>query len=568
MPHALPGPAERKALEEEGARLLTRLARGENSAGRDTEALRFADRLRDLRAMEELGRFADRARTLAPDDVLLRVREAQALVDLGLPHAARDVLRACPPAGPADGLAWSELRGLLGRVSKQVFIDSLDRAAPSARAALGDAIAAYRDVFDRDRSHFWHGINLVALLRRPEAVGLDPAAGVAGAAAVARQVLAALEAVPEAERDIWWRPTFAEAQLGLGDADAFERALAALLDAFGGPGAGAAGFVVNALRRQLMEVWELDSPRGPLGPRGQAVLDLLRGALLRAPTLQSTVAVTAAAVAAPRPPAEASAALERNFGGVGVQTAQWWDLGRQRARSVAAVWGPDRAGTARRLGTGFLVSVLLKGEDHPVSCVLTNAHVVNDGSLDPCAIRDAREARLRFEGAATGRRTPEHRVAEVLWCSPVERHDAALLKLDPPVPATLPPLPASAALPRPGDGAQLYVIGHPLGDALSFSFQDNRLLDHDGPPSTTPRQAGVALLHYRTPTEPGSSGSPVFAEDRWRAVALHHAGTATMQPLNGKTGSYEANEGISLASIAAALLAEKGHRLLLDVAEA
>jgi Trypsin-like peptidase domain len=155
-------------------------------------------------------------------------------------------------------------------------------------------------------------------------------------------------------------------------------------------------------------------------------------------------------------------------------------------------------------------------------------------------------------------------VAEILWTSPVGRHDATLLQLDPPVPQDIRPLPAISELPDPGSAAQLFIIGHPLGDELSFSFQDNRLLDHDGPPSTGPRRSGVALLHYRTPTEPGNSGSPVLVEERWRAVALHHAGTASMRQLNGKTGTYEANEGIGLASIAAALLAEKGHRLLLD----
>ena len=45
-----------------------------------------------------------------------------------------------------------------------------------------------------------------------------------------------------------------------------------------------------------------------------------------------------------------------------------------------------------------------------------------------------------------------------------------------------------------------YIIGHPRGlSTPQFSLQDNVLLDHDD-----------RFLHYRSPTEPGSSGSPVF----------------------------------------------------------
>jgi hypothetical protein len=570
MPKELPSEAERRAFEEEGARLLLWLSRqGGAAGGAAQEALDLAVRMRDARALEELGRFADRARGLIPGSVLLRTLQAQALVDLRMAQAARDVLLASPAAPPADGLAWSEHQGLLGRVGKQIFVDAPDRGAEPAREALRDAIAAYRGVFEHDRSHYWHGINLAALLQRPEAAGLGPDAGAAAAAAVGREVVDALEAVPPGpRRDAWWQATLAEAQLALGDADAFEQALAALLRPISKAGSAAPreanAFALNSLRRQLSELWELDSARGPLGPRGAAVLDLLRGALLREPATQAAVSLDAAEVAAGPPPTDEVEALERNFGGFGVQTAQWWDLGRRRARSVAAIWGPDRGGRMRRLGSGFLLAVLPQEEDRPVACVLTNAHVIGGRPPGPVAIPNPTSARIRFEGAAADAGQREHRVAEILWSSPVGRHDATLLRLDPPVPEEIQPLPAASALPDPEGAAQLFVIGHPLGDELSFSFQDNRLLDHDGPPATAPLRPGVALLHYRTPTEPGSSGSPVFVEQRWRAVALHHAGTASMRRLNGKTGTYEANEGVGLASIAAALLAEKGHRLLLD----
>ena len=72
-----------------------------------------------------------------------------------------------------------------------------------------------------------------------------------------------------------------------------------------------------------------------------------------------------------------------------------------------------------------------------------------------------------------------------------------------------------------------------------FSMQDNRLIDYGAPTDFR--------VHYRTPTEPGSSGSPVF-NGGWELVALHHSGSATMNRIHG-TGTYEANEGIWIQSI-------------------
>ena len=60
-------------------------------------------------------------------------------------------------------------------------------------------------------------------------------------------------------------------------------------------------------------------------------------------------------------------------------------------------------------------------------------------------------------------------------------------------------------------------------------------------------------LHYRAPTEGGSSGSPVF-EEQWKLIGLHHAGGSTMPRLNGK-GTYEANEALRIDEIRDAITA-------------
>jgi hypothetical protein len=105
-------------------------------------------------------------------------------------------------------------------------------------------------------------------------------------------------------------------------------------------------------------------------------------------------------------------------------------------------------------------------------------------------------------------------------------------------------------LPDLEDEPRVYIIGHVGGRDLAFSFQDNLLIDNEGPPEGKPAIPGVSRLHFRAPTEGGSSGSPVFNANLWQVLALHHKGGREGMPkLNGAEGIYAANEGISIQSI-------------------
>ena len=113
--------------------------------------------------------------------------------------------------------------------------------------------------------------------------------------------------------------------------------------------------------------------------------------------------------------------------------------------------------------------------------------------------------------------------------------DTSVLRIDPPV-TGVEPCPLRFDAPEGIGTKRLYIIGHPGGGDLSFSINDNLLIGWKDP-----------RLHYRTPTEPGSSGSPGFETER-NVIAVHHSGDAGVARLDGP-GTYDANEGIWMDAV-------------------
>jgi V8-like Glu-specific endopeptidase len=132
-------------------------------------------------------------------------------------------------------------------------------------------------------------------------------------------------------------------------------------------------------------------------------------------------------------------------------------------------------------------------------------------------------------------------VQDVVWHSAVSDLDCTLLRL-----ANCPPAPGlriqKRRVRRTVPAPRMYIIGYPNGRGLEFSLDDNFLLD-----------LGDKYLHYRTPTEGGSSGSPLFDEN-WMVVGIHRAGEDNSVKASGDT---EANEGIALSAVLETL-AQKG----------
>lgn len=214
-------------------------------------------------------------------------------------------------------------------------------------------------------------------------------------------------------------------------------------------------------------------------------------------------------------------------------------LGAARALSVARI-GLD---SSKGFGTGFL----LKGKDLKDDwgeelVLITNAHVVSNDPAEN-AMRPE-EAIVIFEAIDN---TKEFRDFEILFSSPSTELDATVLKFSKDSQVELTELtrglkfyPVSKYLPaiETPPTQKAYIIGHPFGGTLQISFQDNLVIDHDK----------SSKIHYRTPTEGGNSGSPVFNQ-QWDLIGLHHAGSEEMPCLNGKPGTYEANEGIWIQAI-------------------
>jgi S1-C subfamily serine protease len=475
-----------------------------------------------------LARVGEAVGRHAPRDAVTRCWYAQALIETGQATAAIDLLRPLATRLPQSDKSWSEAQGLIGRANKQIFFDATDKRSTAAREALKQSLAAYRAVLDVGGSWTWQGINVVAVLAAARRLRIRVAPGV-DHVALARRVIDALNQVPEIGRDEWHAATAAEAHLALGDWDSVALHLRAYAT-----NSRVEAFHLASTLRQFTEVWGL----GGDVEHGQPLLGILRAQLMRKPggLLELTPAAVNQLAQAPQP---GRGQLEAILGDDGPRTYRWMLLGLERARSVAAI---ELRGI-RRHGTGFLMRARDLGLELDELVVVTNHHVVNDeGSGE--ALRPE-SAEVVFEATSPPQRLE---VEKVLWSSSSDRHDASILKLKS-QPSDLKPLSIAGALPVLDEPQRVYVIGYPGGRELAFSLQDNELLDHEAPPKGNPAISGVVRLHYRAPTEGGSSGSPVF-NDEWNVIGLHHlGGKSGVSRLNRTAGTYAANEGLWIQAI-------------------
>lgn len=518
-----------------GQHLADRLHSGESIAA--DLAVQAVAELRNVRAFDQV---VDVARALAGQAAAsptVRRLLAQALIERGETEEAFATLLAVRNLEPAGSGEWAEATGLMGRICKDRLLGCSDLLSHEALDFLTKAIAYYQEAYSSNPENVWQGLNVVALRFLADRI----APGLAEGGPDPQALIATLERTPPEKRDRWFYASIAEAHIPLGTWDKIERNIG-----FYVRDPATSAFQLGGTLRQLIQLWRLPD----LGDRGKSLVNLLRAALLKKEEgyirLDPDQFQRAHLQADPT-----DEQLEAVLGRDGPLTYTWWKAGVEAALSVALV----RQGLAKGFGTCFVV----RGRDLAPSLadellVLTNAHVVSehppDRGLHPSV------AKVAFQNAGTG---GVRDVAEIVWSSPVEGGlDASLLRLSAPPPAEVRPLPFARALPVLGERERVYIIGHPNGGELAVSLHDNELLDHEGPPRGSPPTPGCCRVHYRTPTEHGSSGSPVFDSSSWEVIALHHRGGADMPKLNGASGTYEANEGIWIQSIVQAVRASFG----------
>jgi len=466
-------------------------------------ALKALYALRANRWFELLQPLADAMLQAEQQSYTVRKLYGQALIEQGAISAAipflEKLIADCPDDLPDD----TDSHGLVGRAYKQSYVNGHGLSPARRERLLRRAIEQYD-------SGTWHSINAVALRARAVRDGI---AGFSPALELAGEVLAKAAA----SGDHWSYATAAEACVALGR---WKEALEWIDRYLEDPRTDA--FSVGSTLRQFTEVWQLST----LGPEGAAIVEVLRAGLLRrggGARIDHTGADESC---------EADSMLQLVLGAERYKTLEWYRTGLDRSRAVARL-GREKA---KGLGTGFLV---LERDLDPAAAgdawlLVTNAHVLSPEFRN--ALR-ADKAVVTFEALDGGAQS--YKVEEIVWSSPPDRLDATVARLDR-KPDGVTPIPVATALPERDENARLYVIGHPLGGTLSFSIDDNLLIDYEDP-----------RVHYRSPTDPGSSGSPVFDCD-WSLVALHHAGSRTMTRLHGEAGTYEANEGLYIGAIAKA----------------
>jgi lysozyme family protein/S1-C subfamily serine protease len=489
----------------------------------------LVEQLRDVGRYELMGQLAEAISRLDPQDSRNRRLYGQYLIETGKATAAIDLLQPLVRRLPHTDPELVEAIGLLGRANKQIFFDAGDKTTRNAQRALKASMNAYRRGFELNPKNTWHGVNLLALIANGKRTGVRPPRGL-NSVNIAEQIVTALEATPKGERDEWYWPTLAEASLGLDDWTAAESRIRSYVT-----DSAVKAFQVRSTLRQFTQIWGLE-----LSPQGRGLVSILRARLMELPGGSLEMSTDELQRLRKQPDPEKTQ-LEAVLGVDGPQTFDWWKMGLKRASSVAAV----RRRLGGRVGTGFLVRAGDLGLEPPDEVLfLTNSHVVNEKGASP-GIRP-QDAEVRFEVADA---SPAYTVQEIVWSSPSDLCDASVLRLSQPI-TSLEVLPFADELPALDAHSRVYVIGYPGGRDLAFSFEDNELLDHEGPPGGHPPIPGVCRVHYRAPTEGGSSGSPVF-NDRWEVIALHHKGGKVGMPrLNGLEGAYAANEGIYIRLIA------------------
>jgi hypothetical protein len=313
---------------------------------------------------------------------------------------------------------------------------------------------------------------------------------------VATEVLDEIEDLDQ--RMVWDYGTAMEASLALDDKT---RVLKWAKDYVVHPAADA--FELGSTLRQLREVWNIHDT-----DIGRALEPLLEYQLLQreggeAPVSEGVI--------------EDQSGFEAVFGPESHVQIEWLDSLRNRLNSVARV--RNRV-TGEPFGTGFIIKGSdLKPEWGDELLFVTNSHVVSDDPEDKAAL-EPNKATAQFTRV---KGEPSIQLGEKCFHSKRADLDTWVCRID--APDGVEPLELSMYPPLEVDESdapqRCFVAGHAKGGELVVSLFNNSLVGYDGP-----------YVHYKSPTEGGNSGSPVFNRGL-DVFALHHRAREHLQANEG-----------------------------------
>jgi V8-like Glu-specific endopeptidase len=434
------------------------------------------------------------------DEPVIRRQWCQSLLDQGRVSQALTALNSMSEKFSEDPVEGPEIRGLIGRAYKQRFVSEDD--AENLRAA----ISAYSLDWELRRGDYrWHGINLVALLLWAKRDGIS-AGSALDPARIAQQILDDID--QHGATGVWDYATAMEAAVALKDDDAV---LASAKKYIQHPDADA--FELASTLRQLKEIWRLEGTA-----LGNKLLPVLECAVLQ--RKGGSVQPVQLAKVPDR------AGFEAVWGAESFVYLQWIDTLYRCCSSIARIMD---AATGEAKGTGFLLSgtaLCPTWGDAPV--FLTNSHVISSDPADGVPLRpsDAVAEFTRLDGR------PKVKLGELLYNSPRFEMDVSVLRIVTPSGSNkLELCYSSPKISNEQNEQRIYVIGHPGGRELAVSLYDNKLAEYS-----------QQYVRYRSPTEAGNSGSPVF-DRQLKCLAIHHRALENRQ----------LNEGIMLNAISGAI---------------
>jgi S1-C subfamily serine protease len=487
-------------------------------------------------------------------DLEVSKHKAQGLINLGqLDEAEKwitDTLVYISNQQTAAHKEVNELNGLLCRIQKQRYV--LLQDDEFLESAISMYLVLYDDLVLRDPC--WHGINAIALLNEAESKGFahPRLSCLSGLISEVRDF--ALSKIKSHPDDIWTLATLPEVFLANFEhskrasatiselsnlKDQAELWLYRLLDH-----PKLSPFVIGSFERQLKEIWHANaySNNDSLASKMAAVIARHNDRIADYRTFNSTELQTL------HQQSTVSGALEKNFSNAKFFTPDSVRSMLESCKSIGCVVDADGA----RLGTGFLIKASILNSAWGDGLVfITNSHVVSD---DVAGAIPVQEASVVFDSISKSKKAgKQYKCEQLLFTSPpspegvvlptLEKLDVTVLKLSS-YPAVS-GLNCAPNLPLANGETKAFVIGHPNGSSLQISLHDASILAID---------KNKRLIHYRTPTEPGNSGSPVF-NTRWEVIALHHAGSTAMPKFKEAPPPeyYEANEGVCISAVRQAI---------------